>query len=162
MPGTVNPEAHERVFLVVVDETEEMTVALHYAARRARSTGGRVALLYVIEPGELQHWGAVEALMRQEQQEEAEALLERLAQEVVEISGTAPARFIREGHPSTELVALIQADPTISILVLAAGTGRNGPGPLVSYIVGQMSGTLRIPVTVVPGNLSDAQLDAIT
>ena len=37
-----------RVFLVVVDETEEMRNALRYACRRAQHTQGKVALLLVI------------------------------------------------------------------------------------------------------------------
>ena len=56
--------AQQRIFLVVVDETEEMRVALRYAALRARHTGGRVALLFVIEPSELKTWGAIEDLQR--------------------------------------------------------------------------------------------------
>lgn len=151
-----------RIFLVVVDETEEMTVALHYAARRARSSGGGVALLHVIPPSELQHWGAIEELMKQEQRDEAEQLMQRLAKEVVDIAGTMPTLFIRHGQASDQLMKLIQEEPSISILVLASGTGRGGPGPLINFIVGQMSGSLRIPVTVVPGYLSDDQLDAIT
>ncbi|MDZ5646798.1 hypothetical protein [Nitrospirillum sp. BR 11828] len=59
-------------------------------------------------------------------------------------------------------MALIAEEPSISILVLAAGTGTAGPGPLITYIVGKMSGTLRIPITIVPGSLNDLQLDAIT
>ena len=39
-----------RVFLVVVDNTAEMRVALRFACRRARHTSGRVALLHVVEP----------------------------------------------------------------------------------------------------------------
>ncbi|MFV3075082.1 universal stress protein [Niveispirillum fermenti] len=151
-----------RIFLVVVDETEEMTVALHYAARRARNSGGHVALLNVIPPGELQQWGAIEELMKQEQREEAEQLMQRLAKDVVDIAGSVPSLYIRDGQTSEELIKLIQEEPSISILVLAAGTGRGGPGPLISHVVGQMSGNLRIPVTVVPGYLSDEQLDAIT
>lgn len=151
-----------RIFLVVVDESEEMTVALHYAARRARTTGGKVALLHVIPPSELQHWGAIEELMKQEQREEAEQLMQRLAKEVVDIAGSMPMLYIRDGQASEQLMKLIQEEPSISILVLAAGTGRGGPGPLISFVVGQMAGSLRIPVTVVPGYLSDDQLDAIT
>ncbi|TWB22475.1 nucleotide-binding universal stress UspA family protein [Nitrospirillum amazonense] len=151
-----------RIFLVVVDETEEMTVALHYAARRARSTGGRVALMHCIEPGDFQHWAAVEDLMRQERREEAEQLLQRLARDVVDICGSPPAIYLREGDTRDELLALIAEEPTISILVLAAGTGTAGPGPLITYIVGKMSGTLRIPITIVPGSLNDLQLDLIT
>lgn len=154
--------ANTRIFLVVVDETEEMSVALHYAARRARTTGGRVALLHVIPPGELQQWGAIEELMKQEQREEAEQLMQRLAKEVVDIAGSMPTLYIRNGQASEQLLKLLAEEPSISILVLAAGTGRGGPGPLINFVVGQMSGTLRIPVTVVPGYLSDEQLDAIT
>jgi nucleotide-binding universal stress UspA family protein len=159
-PGTLH-DPTLRIFLVVVDETEEMTVALHYAARRARNSNGRVALLHVIEPGELQHFGAIEDLMRAESRDEAELLMQKLAKEVVDLSGAMPILFLREGNRRDELLKLIAEEPSISILVLAAGTGSAGPGPLVSYIVGRMS-TLRIPVTVVPGNLSDQQLDAIT
>lgn len=158
----IHPEDHQRIFLVVVDETEEMDVALQYAARRARNSAGRVALLHVIEPGELQHWGAVEALMKREQREEAEQLLQNLAARVVQISGNPPCLYLREGNRRDELMKLIAEEPSISILVLAAGTGRGGPGPLISHVVGQMSGTLRIPVTVVPGGLTAEQLDAIT
>jgi nucleotide-binding universal stress UspA family protein len=159
--GTPDPNPALRIFLVVVDDTEEMSVALHYAARRARNSAGRVALLYVIEPGELQHFGAIEDLMRTEQRDEAEQLMQRLAKDVMGLSGAMPVLYIREGHRRDELVGLITEEPSISILVLAAGTGTAGPGPLVSHIVGRMS-TLRIPVTVVPGNLTEEELDAIT
>ncbi|MEE3626232.1 universal stress protein [Nitrospirillum sp. BR 11752] len=101
-PG-VSPAADgpTRIFLVVVDETEEMTVALHYAARRARSTGGRVALLHCIEPGDFQHWAAVEDLMRQERREEAEQLLQRLARDVVDICGSPRPSICARATPGT-------------------------------------------------------------
>jgi len=155
--------SQERVFLVVVDESEELRVALRYAARRARHTGGRVALLYVIEPtADLQHWMAVETLMREEQREEAEALLQKIASEVFDLAGTMPVVYIREGRRRDELLALIEEEPGISILVLAASTANEGPGPLVSALTDKMINRMRIPVTVVPGNLTDEQVDALT
>jgi nucleotide-binding universal stress UspA family protein len=150
-----------RIFLVVVDDTEEMRVALRYAALRARHTGGKVALLYVIEPSDLQQWMAVENLMREERREEAEALLAKFSAEVSELCGTLPIAFIREGHRRDELLALLAEEPSISILVLAAGTGAEGPGPLVTQLVGKMSGRMRVPITVVPGSLSDEQIAAL-
>jgi hypothetical protein len=47
-------------------------------------------------------------------------------------------------------------------LVLGAATGTNGPGPLVSFLIQKMAGRLRIPVTVVPGNLTDIEINEIT
>src|SRR5215469_10827134 len=107
---TADIPAPQRIFLVVVDASEEMPVALHYAALRARHTGGRVAMLYVIEPSDLQHWMAVESLMREERREEAEQLLNKLSQEVLELSGSHPVVFIREGRRRDELTTLIDEE----------------------------------------------------
>jgi nucleotide-binding universal stress UspA family protein len=151
-----------RVFLVVVDESEELKLALRYAARRAQHTGGRVALLYVIEPTDLQQWMAVESLMREERREEAEALLQKLSAEVAGLAGKLPVIYIREGRRRDELLALIEEEPSISILVLAASAGAEGPGPLITALTGKSMTRLRIPVTIVPGTLTDAQIDALT
>jgi nucleotide-binding universal stress UspA family protein len=155
------PSPPERIFLVVVDETAEMKVALRYAALRAFHTGGRVALLYVIEPSELEQWKAVETLVNEERREEAERLLEKLSIDVRDLSGSVPIVYIREGRRRDELLALIEEEPSISILVLAAGTGQEGPGPLVTALVGKMSGPMRVPITIVPGSLTEAQLRAL-
>jgi nucleotide-binding universal stress UspA family protein len=155
-------DTSDRVFLVVVDETEEMKVALRFACQRARRTGGRVALLYVIEPAEFQHWMAVEDLMREEARSEGEQLLQRLAAQVNELVGTIPVLYVREGNVRDELFKLLDEEPRISILVLGANTGSRGPGPLVSALTGNMIGKLRIPVTVVPGNLADDEIDSVS
>jgi nucleotide-binding universal stress UspA family protein len=152
----------ERVFLVVVDETEEMQNALHFACRRAWKTGGRVALLYVIEPPEFQHWIGVERVMQDEARAQAEQTLQSLAGKVHAVSGKMPVLYVREGRRRDELVALIEEEPSISLLVLGTATSREGPGPLVTYLVGQMGGQIRLPITLVPGHLSEAEIDAVT
>src|SRR5690242_21746941 len=158
MPESAPP----RVFLVVVDETPEHRIAVHYAARRAAHTGGRLALLYVVEPAELQHFLAIEELAREERREAAEALLQQLCAEIEPIAGGTPIVYIREGRPRDELLALINEEPTISILVLAAGTGPEGPGPLISYLTGKPAARLRVPITIVPGGLTMEELDAVS
>lgn len=154
--------ARNRIFLVVVDATAEMRLALRFACRRARSTGGRVALLYVMEPADFQHWMAVEEKMREERREEAERVLQDLAAEAQEITGATPVLHVREGDRADEIVQLIKEEPAISILVLGAGTGKKGPGPLVTSLAGKLSGRFPVPITVVPGNLSKEQIDALT
>lgn len=151
-----------RVFLVVVDESPELKTALHYASLRARNSGGRVALLTVVEPPDGQNWLGLEELMRAERRAAAEEAMTRLAVEAHEWSGAMPALYIREGRLRDELISLLESDPSISILVLGAGTGQEGPGPLVTHLAGKIAGRLRVPVTVVPGGLSDDQLHALT
>ena len=141
-----------RKFLVVVDGTPECRVALRYAARRALKTKGMVALLYVIEPSDMPQFLGMHHIVREEAREEAEAVLHDLAEDV---------QRIREGIRREELLHLIEEDPTIRILVLGAGTGSEGPGPLVTALAGQMSGTFRVPITVVPGKLTTAEVDEL-
>ena len=152
----------ERNFLIVVDETEEMKLALRYACRRAKHTGGRVALLYVIEPSGFQHWMTVGDLMREEARSEAEQVLQRLAAEVSELAGSPPVLYVREGDRRDQLLALLDEEPDISILVLGASTGKRGPGPLVSAMTGKFLGRLHIPVTVVPDSMTVEDIDAVT
>jgi nucleotide-binding universal stress UspA family protein len=154
--------AAPRVFLVVVDETAEHHLALQYAARRAAHTGGRLALLHVIEPTEFQHWLSVEELAREERREAAEQLMQRLCEQFAPIAGSMPVVYIREGRTQDELIKLINEEPTVSILVLAAGTGATGPGPLVTYLAGKAAARLRIPITIVPGGLTIEQVDALS
>lgn len=149
-----------RKFLVVVDDTPECRLALRYAARRALKTKGMVALLFVIEPpSDIPQWLGVAQIMRDEARDEAEAVLHDLAEDVHRVAGMIPELIIREGIRREQLLKLIEEDPTIRILVLGAGTGSEGPGPLVSALAGQMSGTFRVPITIVPGKLSAAEVD---
>ena len=149
-----------RKFLVVVDETPECMNAMRFAARRAQKTGGGVILLYVIAPDDFQHWVGVAELMRQEARETAETRLVELAEELRELSGVTPEFAIREGNRSEQVLALIETDVEIGVLVLGAGEG-DSPGPLVSQLVAKMGGRMPIPVTVVPGAMSLERIDAV-
>ena len=155
-------KAGERVFLVVVDESPELANALRYACRRAKRTGGRVAMLYVMEPPEGQQWGAVVDLMRQEARQQAEEVIAKYADIAASFTGQPPSIHIREGKSRDELLKLIGEDRSISVLVLGSSTGSDGPGPLVTALTGKLGSQLRIPLTIVPGALTEAQIDAIS
>lgn len=151
-----------RVFLCVVDSTKECRVAIYFAARRTLRADSQLALLYVMEPAEFHHWRTVEEKMREEAREEAEGVVQEYATLVQEWTGQMPILYIREGEPTETIRALIEEEPRISILVLGAGTEKKGPGPLVSSIGGKMSGKFPIPITIVPGNLTEEQIDMLT
>lgn len=163
MTDKIDPSTFDkdRVFLIVVDDTEEWHAALHFVCRRALHTGGRVALLHVIEPAEFQHWMSVEEVMREERRQDAERLLQRVAKQVNEETGSMPELHLREGARHEQLVELIEEQPSISVLVLGASTSSEGPGPLIQYLTTKAIGRLRIPITILPGSLSDDEIDRI-
>jgi hypothetical protein len=150
-----------RKFLVVVDKTPECRIAIRFATRRAQHTKGRVTLLCVAKLADFQQWKGVEEIMRDEAHAEAESLIFTAAKDVNELSGIVPELVISHGRTSDCLADLVKNDRDISILVLAAATSKEGPGPLVSAFAGQAAGTNPIPVTIVPGGLSDEAIDLL-
>ncbi|MGA1274439.1 MAG: universal stress protein, partial [Gemmobacter sp.] len=78
-----------------------------------------------------------------------------------ERQGIAPELVIREGEPVAEILAQIQSDPEVGVLVLGASPEKSGPGPLVTQLSRQ-SGSLPCPITIVPGDMSKERLQAIT
>lgn len=151
---------HRRKFLAVIDETPECERAVAYAGRRAKSTGGVLVLLYVIDSADFQQWLGVEAIMREEAARTAASALEAHAAGVRDRIGIEPEQVVREGLRIEEIHRLIEDDQDIAILVLAAGNAKEGPGPLVSSIAGK-GAAFPIPVTVVPQNLSDEEIESL-
>ena len=157
----INEAGHRRKFMAVIDDTPECERAVLYAARRALKTNGGLVLLFVIEPGDFQHWLGVEQVMRAEAMENAEATLAKHAAFAREKAGIDAELVIREGVAVEQIHALIEEDQDIAILVLAAGAAKEGPGPLVSSIAGR-NAAFPIPVTVVPYNLSDEDIESLS
>jgi nucleotide-binding universal stress UspA family protein len=153
---------HKPKFLVVVDDTEECDRAVYYASRRAARIGGGVVMLNVIETEDRnQQWLGVADIMRAEAHEQANAVLDRYAARANGIAAITPERVIREGDKVQEILDLIEEDEDIAVLTLAAGTGKEGPGPLVASL-GKTAGTFPIPIAIVPGHLGDEELDAMS
>jgi nucleotide-binding universal stress UspA family protein len=150
--------ASARKFLVVIDKTPECGVAVRFAARRAQHTGGRVSLFCVAAPADFQQWQGVEEIMMDEARQEAEALVLQAAQIIQDLTGITPELLIEEGAEADCLLEVIRRDHDISILVLASTAAKAGPGPLVELFATKVQA---IPVTIVPGNLSDAQVDEL-
>jgi nucleotide-binding universal stress UspA family protein len=153
---------HRPKYLVVIDDTPECDRAVYYASRRAARNSAGLVMLRVVELHDRnQQWLGVADIMRAEAQEAANEALARYAARANGIAGITPERVIREGEAAREVQALIEDDEDIAILVLAAGVGGEDPGPLVSSL-SKSSATFPIPLTIVPGHLSDDELEAMT
>lgn len=157
-------EGHRRKFLIVVDESQEVESALYYAASRVQRSSGMIIMLYVIEPSELQNWAGVRQMQIEEETTKAKALF-RLFRRKLAHAGFETVEtedVIREGRTPEEVNKLIAEDEDISVLVLGAAIDAKGPGPLVaSLATGRATGGFAVPVTVVPGQLSLAEIKAL-
>lgn len=157
-------EGHVRKFLVIVDESPEVDAALYFAASRCVHTGGSIALLYVIQPQEFQHWVGVKQVFMEEETNKAKALFRLFRRKLANagLEGVAVEDVLREGVLVDEIQAAIEEDEDIAVLVLGAASGKNGPGPLVSSLAsGNAAGQFPIPITIVPGDLELEELKAM-
>jgi nucleotide-binding universal stress UspA family protein len=153
---------HRPKYLVVIDDTPECDRAVYYASRRAARNDAKLIMLMVIEPFDRnQQWLGVADLMSAEAHEEANTTLSRFAGRVNGIAGLTPEGIVREGEKIEELLRLIEEDEDIATLVLGASTGKEGPGPLVTGL-GKTVGSFPIPITIVPGQLTDEELDSLS
>jgi len=153
---------HKPKCLVIVDDTAEWDRAVYYASRWAIRVGGGVLMLRVIETEDQnQQWLGVAEVMRAEAHEEANAALDRAAGRANGIAAITPERVIREGDPIDQILEVIDKDVDISMLVLAANPGAEGPGPIITTVT-KTVGSFPIPVTIVPGGLSDKDIDALS
>ena len=150
-----------RKFLLILDDSQECLNAMRFAAMRAARTGGGVEVLAVIPPEEFNHWIGVSDIMRSEARERIEVHFEVFGKWMRDRQGIDRELVIREGEPIQEILAQVKDDPEIGVLVLGAGTDKKGPGPLVTQLT-KNAGSLPIPMTIVPGDLSKERLEAIT
>jgi len=153
---------HKRKYLVVIDDSNECDRAVYWAAKRAGRTKSQIVMLRVIEPGDRnQQWLGVADLMKAEQHEAADKALDKYAARAKQVAKIKPDRVVREGDTAEEIARLIDEDADIGILVLAAGIGNEGPGPLVANL-SKTAATFPIPIAIVPGHLSDEDLEAMS
>src|SRR5215472_13835442 len=153
---------HKPICLVIVDDTAEWDRAVYYASRWAIRAGGGVVMLRIIETEDQnQQWLGVADIMRAEAHEEADAALDRAAGRANGIAAITPERVIREGDPTEQILDVIEQDADIAMLVLAANPGPEGPGPLTT-VLAKTVGAFPIPLVIVPAELSDADLVALS
>jgi nucleotide-binding universal stress UspA family protein len=145
-------------YLVCVDGSPWSRVAVRFACLRAKNTQGHVVLMTVIAQAEFQHWMAVADVMRDEQREAAEHLLQELGAEVNEWAGVMPELNVREGRIGDEILAAVEEDQSINFLVVGAQPPDKKHGELISWLAGHLAGQLHIPLVIVPGNLTDEEL----
>jgi nucleotide-binding universal stress UspA family protein len=148
-----------RRFLVIADGSPEAPAAALFAGYRAKATGGQVVILRVVEPADFSGWLGIGVAMRDEAMAAGQTNAVALARLVEAEVGVMPEVRVREGKVRDTLAAEIARDPAIKVLVLAAGSGRAGPGPLVTSIAsGKAFSPRPVAVTIVPGELDPEAL----
>lgn len=148
-----------RVYLVIMDESAEANMALHFASRRASASGAAVHILALVQPQSFNAFGAVQATIEEEARDRAEVLVSAAAGNLLSESGKMPTITVRIGEGQAVIKEYLADHPEVAALVLGAAAD-GAPGPLVTHFSAH-SGSLPCPLYIVPGGLSDADLDRL-
>ncbi len=149
---------HRSKFLVIVDDSKELNVAIRFAAKRAQNTNGGVILLNVLEQFDPQQWQSIEDIILQEARDKAQEKLQKWSKVINELTDIVPELMVKEGVTSEKIIETLDEDDAIRFLVLAAAESDQ-PGPLVSLLAGQKSGKLPVPLVIIPQGLSNEVID---
>ncbi len=150
-----------RVYLVIIDETDEALLALRFASRRACTTGGGLHLLALVPPQEFSAFAGVQATIEDEARTRAETLVTAAAGSLLSESGKMPVISVKVGEGEKVVREYLLEHPEVSALVLGAAK-EGGPGPLVSHFTGAIAGSLPCPVFVVPGSLTQDDIERLS
>lgn len=148
-----------RVYLVVMDETEEAKKAVRFASRRAEKTGGSLHILALVPRQNFNAFGSVQATIEQEARERAEVLATSAAGNIYAEGGKMPQIAVRVGSGETVVREYLKEHGSIASLVLASAA-EGHPGPLVTHF-SNISGGLPCPVYIVPGGLTNEEIDLL-
>ena len=148
-------------YLVCVDYREESRIALRLACMKAKARGYRIDLLHVINPADFQTLGGVADRMREEQMTEAQDLLNTLSDNVRQDYGITPGIILREGTTGDEIVSVALSDPDTIIIYLGIAQQSSSRGKLAAWLAGQLGSKLFVPLLMVPGNLTEEQLQTL-
>ncbi|HWU01346.1 MAG TPA: universal stress protein [Novosphingobium sp.] len=150
-----------RVYLVIMDETEEARAALRFATRRAAKTQGSVHILALVPRQPFVAFGAIQATIEEEARARAEVLVTAAAGSVLSEAGHMPVISVREGDGVKIVREYLTEHAEVAALVLGAGAGST-PGPLVSHFTGAGLGALSCPLFIIPGGMSEADIDRLS
>jgi hypothetical protein len=150
----------QRVYLVIMDETDEARQALRFAARRAVRTDGTVHILALVPKQEFVAFAGVQATIEEEAKDRAEVLVTTAAGSVASESGLTPIISVRQGNGPDVVRDYLREHPEVSALVLGAAAD-GAPGPMITHF-STHAGQLPCPLMIVPGGMDDEAIDALS
>ncbi len=146
-------------YLVCVNSEKYSETALHFVCQMAKDNHGIVTILHVIEPADYQTLGAVAEKMREETINEAENLLKKLADKAKKWGDIMPSLLVKEGLIEDEIIAVLEEDKNISMLITGTASGTSVKSKILPPLVASLGKKLSIPMLIIPGNLSNRQIE---
>ena len=151
----------KKKFLVVIDDSNELKNAIHFAAQRAKNTDGTLSMLYVVDHAINAQWSKVEHLIEQEETSEAKKICRNWVQIIKDKFNIDTEIIIKLGKKKDEIIKILKEDKDIRFLVLATSGDGENPGPVIKSLLSSKMRDLSIPIVLVHGSMDEKDIDLI-
>lgn len=158
-----SPKVKPVKFLVCMDDTDHARIALRYACSRVAKRGGSVVMVHVVDTDEAKSFPLMAGKMLDEKRRQAQTLMASLRAEANQWGDVAITETVREGVIGEEILRTVEEDFDINILLLGMAPDSSPKGRrIITWLTNQLGKRLQIPVMVVPGNLTDLQIEELS
>lgn len=141
------------MILVCIDTTSASEISLRYACYKAKMTGFAVRALAVLENSHKNILFGAKIIGR-DKRNNLEKHLSKLVKSISDELGITPETSIREGDITTEIIREIKSIPDCAMLVFGKSYNSLSDNTVLPKIAQNIGNKIRIPVTIVPENLS--------
>ena len=149
-----------RTYTVCVRNNEASRVAVKMACIKAKNHGGQVKVVHVIPPTDGQTLFMVADRLKDEQRLESEQYIQEMCDAAYSLTGLMPSIDIREGVVEEEILKAVN-DENDNTILMVLGMDKEAHSNLIEQLSEQMGHKLFIPIMIVPGNLTDEQIQGI-
>ncbi len=148
------------IIIACVDITNTSRRALRYACLKAKKMNFILRILAVME---VSHKNLMfgSRVIAQDKRKEFEKDLKKLTDEINHNIGIMPEISVREGEIMTEIVREVKDTPRCAMLVLGKSQNALSDNSLLPKLVQKIGNKIKVPVAVVPENLSDEFLEKL-
>jgi len=146
--------------VVCVDTSNASEVTLRYACYKAKLTGFTLQILTVMEASHKNLLFGSKAIGH-DKRTQLEKHLHKLISSINHESGLIPTISIREGDIVTEIVREIKSIPDCAMLILGKSRNSLSDNTVLPKIAQKIGDKIRVPVMIVPENLSEEFLKKI-
>jgi hypothetical protein len=143
--------------IVCLDNSSDSLVTLRYACYKARRTGFAVQILAVMESS-YKNLLFVAKVVGKDKRKEIENYLNKSIDEVYKETGVMPSISIREGEIVSEIIKEVKSTPSCTLLILGKSYNSASDNTVIPKLSKQIGNKIKVPITIVPENLSEEYL----
>ena len=154
---------NNRIYFVVIDQSDEMWTAVKFAIRRAKVTKSKITTVSFIQSASegMMLTSGTEKILDKDQISTEKLKHKEVHNYILDRSKIKAKSEIFKYNEIDEFINFLNKYSSNSTIVLATSKDIGKPGPLIDKLIYEKSNSLHCPFVIINGNLEDKQIEKI-